>query len=92
MRHRIPRFLVVGLVVLAFLSVGFTALGQQVNKALHPNLAAAQDFIQRAITRITAAQKANEFDMGGHAAKAKDLLDQAYGEIKLAAESANAKR
>jgi len=32
---------------------------------------------------------ANEFDMGGHAARAKDLLDQAYREIKLAAEAAN---
>ena len=32
---------------------------------------------------------ANEFDMNGHAAKAKALLDEAYSEIKLAAEAAN---
>jgi hypothetical protein len=31
-----------------------------------------------------AAQKANEYDLGGHAAKAKALLSQASDEIKLA--------
>jgi hypothetical protein len=55
----------------------------------HPNLMAAQDLINRAFDRITAAQAANEFDMGGHAAKAKDLLEQAKREIRLAAEAAN---
>ena len=55
----------------------------------HPNLVAAQDLINRAFDRITAAQAANEFDMGGHAAKAKDLLEQAKREIRMAAEAAN---
>ena len=41
----------------------------------HPNLAAAQ--------------QANEWDMNGHAQKAKDLLDQVNNELKLAAEAAN---
>ena len=36
-----------------------------------------------------AAQKANEFDMDGHAAKAKDAIKLAVDEIKLAAEAAN---
>lgn len=35
------------------------------------------------------AQKANEWDMQGHAQKAKDLLDQANSELKLAAQAAN---
>ncbi len=39
----------------------------------------------------TAAQQANEFDMGGHAARAKDLLRQASEEMKLAALAANRK-
>lgn len=55
----------------------------------HPNLRAAQDLINQAFDRITAAQQANEWDMGGHAARAKDLLIQAKQEIRLAAEAAN---
>lgn len=55
----------------------------------HPNLNAAQRLAQQAFTKITAAQQANEFDMQGHAAKAKDLLDQANRELKQAAEAAN---
>jgi len=55
----------------------------------HPNLRAAQDLIDQAYEHITAAQAANEFDMGGHAAKAKDLLLDAKREIRLAAEDAN---
>ena len=57
--------------------------------ARHPNLAAAQRLIGQAWEKISAAQQANEFDMDGHAAKAKELLDQANREIKLAAEAAN---
>jgi hypothetical protein len=55
----------------------------------HPNLRAAQDLINQAFDRIVAAQQANEWDMGGHAAKAKDLLEAAKREIRLAAEAAN---
>jgi len=79
----------IGIVAAGLFGGGALAFGQQVSKALHPNLAAAQNLIERAITRVSDAQKANEFDMGGHAAKAKDLLDQAYAEIKLAALAAN---
>lgn len=55
----------------------------------HPNLAAAQRLSQEAWEKISAAQQANEWDMQGHAAKAKELLDQVNGELKLAAEAAN---
>jgi len=55
----------------------------------HPNLHAAQDLINQAYDRITAAQEANEWDMGGHAAKAKDLLLRAKDEIRLAAIAAD---
>ena len=53
------------------------------------NLAAAQELSQKAWEKISAAQQANEFDMGGHAAKAKELLDQVNRELKMAAEAAN---
>ena len=72
----------------AFFVGGFT-LAQNVNGHRHPNLAAAQRLIDQAIGRIDAAQQANEFDMGGHAARAKDLLAHANEEIKAAAMEAN---
>ena len=62
---------------------------QNVSGARHPNLAAAQRLSEQAFQKITAAQEANEWDMDGHAAKAKDLLDQVNKELKLAAEAAN---
>jgi len=55
----------------------------------NPNLAAAQRLSQEAWEKITAAQQANEWDMEGHAAKAKELLDQVNKELKMAAEAAN---
>lgn len=55
----------------------------------HPNLAAAQKLSEEAFNKISAAQQANEFDMDGHAAKAKELLEQANRELKEAAEAAN---
>jgi hypothetical protein len=66
-------------------------MSSQVSFKRHPNLAEAQGFIQDAINKISAAQGANEFDMGGHAARAKALLSQAYDEVKLAALAANSK-
>jgi hypothetical protein len=57
----------------------------------HPNLAAAQRLSHDAFEKIVAAQRANEWDMNGHAQKAKELLDQVNVELKLAAEAANAK-
>ena len=62
---------------------------QNVSGARHPNLAAAQRFCQQAWDKTVAAQQANEWDMEGHAQKAKDLLDQANRELKAAAEAAN---
>jgi hypothetical protein len=55
----------------------------------HPNLEAAQHLIEQAFQKISDAQRANEFDMGGHAQKAKQLLDEASNEIKAAATAAN---
>lgn len=56
----------------------------------HRNLAAAQKACQNAYDKTVAAQKANEWDLGGHAEKAKNYLDQANTELKAAAEAANA--
>jgi hypothetical protein len=64
---------------------------ENVNPAKHPNLAAAQRLVDQAFNKVTAAQQANEWDLGGHASKAKEYLDQANKELKLAAETANRK-
>jgi hypothetical protein len=78
------------------LGLGITPIGvslaqpaQNVNAGRHPNLAAAQRLSEQAYQKIIAAQQANEWDMQGHAAKAKDLLDQANNELKQAAQAAN---
>ncbi|HTD11877.1 MAG TPA: hypothetical protein VK676_07410 [Steroidobacteraceae bacterium] len=60
-----------------------------VSRHLHPNLAAAQRLSTQAFEKIVAAQRANEWDLGGHAQKAKELLDEVNRELKAAAEAAN---
>jgi hypothetical protein len=81
------------LVLGGILSLGLFAsgvmVGQDVSARRHPNLAAAQRLIEQAIGKVDAAQAANEFDMNGHAAKAKELLGHAFDEIKAAAIAAN---
>jgi hypothetical protein len=62
---------------------------QNVSPAVHPNLAAAQRLSREAFDKISAAQAANHFDMEGHAARAKALLEEVNVEVKLAAEAAN---
>jgi hypothetical protein len=78
---------------LAVAAVPTTAFAQEpaqnVSRYRHGNLAAAQDLARQAYDRVSAAQQANEFDLGGHAARAKQLLEQVNGEIKQAAEAAN---
>ena len=57
----------------------------------HPNMMAAAKALDTAWEKITAAQKANEYDLGGHAAKAKDAIKLAMDELKLAAQAADDK-
>ena len=77
------------------LLLGGLALAQRpkdnVSARRHPNIASAQRLVTQAWEKVVAAQRANEFDMQGHAQKAKDLLDQANNELKLAAGAANRK-
>jgi len=58
-------------------------------EAGHPNIIAARGDAQHAIEKMKAAQAANEYDLGGHAAKAEQLLRDAELQMKLAAEAAN---
>ena len=62
---------------------------RNVNPRRHPHIAAAQQAARRAFNQIVEAQRANEWDMEGHAQKAKELLDQVNNELKRAAGEAN---
>jgi hypothetical protein len=79
-------------VTLLFL-IGGLALAQRPAKNIspgrHPNLAAAQRLSRQAYEKIVAAQEANEWDLQGHAQKAKNLLDEVNNELKQAAEASN---
>lgn len=87
----ISRRLVLGSVLGMGLFASGVLVGQNVNGNRHPNLAAAQRLMEQAVGKMDAAQQANEFDMHGHAQKAKELLGQAFNEAKQAAEAANRK-
>ena len=62
---------------------------QNIDPERHGNLAAAQRLVVQAFERLSDAQVVNDYQLGGHVARAKDLLRQANEEIKLAAEAAN---
>ena len=86
---KIIALIIAALTVLA-VSVALAGPPKNVNPKKHPNIAAAQDLCAKAYSKIEAAQKANEWDLDGHAEKAKALLTQAGDELKLAAEASNA--
>lgn len=62
---------------------------ENISAKRHPNLAAAQRHLDQAFNKISAGQAANEWDLEGHAAKAKELIDQASRELKEAAIASN---
>jgi len=82
--------------VLVTLVAGCLALFAQtpvatIDPSRHGNLWSAQQSIVVAYQKIANAQKANHGRLGGHAARAKDLLSQANQELTLAAEFADAR-
>ena len=62
---------------------------RDIDSKKHANLAAAKELCQQAWVRIDEAQKANKDELGGHAQKAKQLLEQVNHELKEAAEFAD---
>ncbi len=65
---------------------------KNVSARRHPNLAEAQTAARNAYNHVVAAQEANEWDLKGHAQKAKELLEQVNNELKLAAEASNERK
>ena len=81
--------------VLAFATCCLVAAAAQqpvtsIDPQRHGNLAAAQDSIVQAYTRIEDAQHDNHGHLGSHAQKAKALLTQANDELRLAADTIDA--
>ena len=77
-------------VCLAFIGVSFAQRPEtNVDPSKHANLAEAQHHILQAFEKIDEAQRTNRDQLGGHAEKAKQLLDQASRELKEAAEFAD---
>lgn len=89
MINRSASFLIASALFFASASIAQTPV-VNISQGRHPNLAAAQQLTREAWEKIIAAQKANEFKLGGHAERAKQLLTQASNEIKLAADESNA--
>lgn len=85
--------LVLGSLLIVALVFGGFALAQgpvvNIDSHRHPNLADAQHHLQQAFGKIDEAQKENKDELGGHAQKAKDLIDAADRELKAAAEFAD---
>jgi hypothetical protein len=85
------RLLVVtGVVTMATIAVAQTV--QNVDPSRHGNLASAQSLIAQAYERMTLAQQSNNYELGGHASRAKQLLSEAATEIGLAAATADGRR
>jgi hypothetical protein len=86
--------LLIGTILSAALFCRGVALAQEpvqdIDKKIHPNLAAAQFHVVQANNAVAVAQKDNKYDMQGHAEKARQHLVEANQELKLAAEAANA--
>jgi hypothetical protein len=82
--------LVAGLAMAATLAIAQTV--QNVDPSRHGNLAAAQSLIAQAYQRMTEAQQSNNYELGGHAARARQLLNEAATEIGLAAATADGRR
>jgi hypothetical protein len=80
------------IIVAAALVTGGAAMAQEPPVDIgqrHGNLREAQQLVRQAFDDITNAQVDNDYALGGHAGRAKELLRQAADELKMAAETAN---
>jgi hypothetical protein len=86
---KIKQILIYGACGAALFASGVAVGQQDINPRVHPHLAEAQKLISSAEGQIDQAQAAWKDKLGGHALRAKELLVQADGELKQAAEYAN---
>ena len=72
MRFQVLRGAIIALVVAAPMGFGLAEGPSKKTMQEHPNLLAAQKLALQAYDKLEAAQRANEYDLGGHAQKAKE--------------------
>jgi hypothetical protein len=87
--------LLIGAAMLTVLAYGGVVFAQSpvvnIDPNRHGNLSSAQSYIVQAWQMVDQAQEANHDRLGGHAQRAKELLNQADEEIRLAADVANSR-
>jgi len=91
-KSTMKRILLISLAICAAFTLGAVVFAQQPRVDVgerHGNLRAAQELIQQAWQKVDVAQQDNNYNLGGHAGRAKELLNQASEQIKQAAEAAN---
>jgi aerobic-type carbon monoxide dehydrogenase small subunit (CoxS/CutS family) len=89
------KIVLVGAALLASFVLGAYVFAQAPNVTVgerHGNMREAQELIRQAWMKVDVAQQDNNYNLGGHAGKAKELLAQASEQIKQAAEAANSHR
>jgi len=84
-------------VLASLLGLGLFATGIAIGQdpglwARHPHLRDAEQLTHQADQELLAAQRANGWDLGGHAARAEGLIAQADREIRAAAIAADRAR
>jgi hypothetical protein len=84
---------IIGIVIAAASAFGCATMAQQAPYVdigpRHGNLRAAQEHIVEAWRLVGEAQYDNDSRLGGHAARAKELLREANDELRMAADVAN---
>lgn len=78
---------IIGLIAVCLALAGVViAQRSNIDPSQHPSLAEAQQHILEASRKIHEAHERDKSDLGGHAEKAIQLLDQASMEVKSASE------
>jgi hypothetical protein len=88
----LKRIVMIGVALCAAFALGAVMFAQRPPVDVgerHGNMRAAQELIQQAWMKVDEAQQDNNYNLGGHAGRAKELLTQASNQIKMAAEAAN---
>jgi hypothetical protein len=94
-KSTMERISLITLALCAAFTLGAVVFAQQPRVDVgerHGNMRAAQELIQQAWQKVDEAQKDNNYNLGGHAGRAKELLSQASEQIKLSSEAANSHR
>ncbi|WP_243042884.1 hypothetical protein [Dyella sedimenti] len=85
--------LFIGIIIGAASTFGCATMAQQAPRVdigyRHGNLRDAQEHIAQAWQLVSDAQIDNDYQLGGHAGRAKALLAQADEELRLAADVSN---